>query len=691
MLARVYTLTMEAPKIYEYTRLSQTDSIRLIQLQPSTDTTAVVRCRLIETTLKEAEDEIVDHYTALSYVWGDAADRVKIFVEGRKLYVTRSLDCALRNLRDPRRTVNIWADGVCINQTDDTEKALQVQQMAKVYATAHHTVIFLGDSDPDINALFKKSDWLREYGALSFSQKNGLEAIRCMAQLPWFGRVWIFQELVVSRDPRIQYGSFRCTWDFFQRAAGSDVPNTPGLTVSKMQEARSYYQTSQFVSQYPGTNIEYAPSKPQNNSRGSSVTSLTPLERFLNILISRRGFGVADARDIIFAHVGLVANIQVEVDYSRTTAEIYERFVQSHIESTNSLSIFRYIESMDMPRIIPNLASWAPDWTVKISKPPVLISEYAERYYIDFVDQQEANLSDYIRWVCDSKIFCSTAYLVSTIKEISDILDSTIDYSTYPKVTSQRSDYEPESQADEWYANAYEWWRKSLGGNDSLLPVLRTKKYPSNRKHILSNLKGSSKTSSKSETSPFSKEVKVSSYGTIYNAELLNLKRKPLPYAFDHLLLKGETYNAGALDEQYRALLGSSHHQYSPKTENRRFGIPDDRRLARLANGELSFVPASARPGDRIYCFAGHFVPFVLRKNALDDRQLRRKVLDEVAKVRPSTSHFNYDGGLTNVELVGECFVDGLMNGDPRHNRLYPTCTSWRSSYGNAPVILAVH
>lgn len=133
--------------MYQYTPLAEDDSIRIIELQPSRDKAAMVRCELVHTALCQAQEDIIDHYTALSYVWDDANDRATIEVGGKTIEVTKSLWTALLHLRDERRVLNLWADGICINQSDYYEKAQQVQQMGKIYESPHHTDIFLGECD----------------------------------------------------------------------------------------------------------------------------------------------------------------------------------------------------------------------------------------------------------------------------------------------------------------------------------------------------------------------------------------------------------------------------------------------------------------------------------------------------------------------------------------------------------------
>ena len=58
---------MEPEAVYIFSKLPESDSIRLIDLQPSEKLESPVNCSLIVTRLSKYESEIVDHYVALSY------------------------------------------------------------------------------------------------------------------------------------------------------------------------------------------------------------------------------------------------------------------------------------------------------------------------------------------------------------------------------------------------------------------------------------------------------------------------------------------------------------------------------------------------------------------------------------------------------------------------------------------------
>ena len=108
-------MEVEADNVYRYSRIVKLGVIRLIALQPSPDI-APIQCSVIHGTLAEYNHDVVDHYVALSYAWGDETDKRAISIEGKKLEITASLDCALRHIRVRHsRMLRIWADGICIN------------------------------------------------------------------------------------------------------------------------------------------------------------------------------------------------------------------------------------------------------------------------------------------------------------------------------------------------------------------------------------------------------------------------------------------------------------------------------------------------------------------------------------------------------------------------------------------------
>lgn len=104
---------MPLDELYQHHKLVEPDAFRLILLEPSSELSNPIQCSLITTTLLEYDNNVVYHYIALSYVWGDQ-NRRAISIDGKRFDITATLESALRHIRDPKSQLIIWADGICL-------------------------------------------------------------------------------------------------------------------------------------------------------------------------------------------------------------------------------------------------------------------------------------------------------------------------------------------------------------------------------------------------------------------------------------------------------------------------------------------------------------------------------------------------------------------------------------------------
>ncbi|KAK0619708.1 heterokaryon incompatibility protein-domain-containing protein [Immersiella caudata] len=183
-------------------------------------------------------------FTALSYVWGDPADKPSVVIDGYSVKVTKNLHSALSRLRRQGFTGHIWIDALCINQCDTLEKNSQVPLMARIYSQAENVLIWLGP-EPDGGALraiqqlgihfreqvrnqpndggerieaFVKT--VRDYaitGTTRLQTGFDFEAIwRFFRQRAWWRRVWVIQEVVLAQHATVlctENPQVSATWD----------------------------------------------------------------------------------------------------------------------------------------------------------------------------------------------------------------------------------------------------------------------------------------------------------------------------------------------------------------------------------------------------------------------------------------------------------------------------------------------
>lgn len=248
----------ERPRSSLYRPLSPfLDEIRLLTSFAIDNEKDRVTCRLVTVPLHDCAP-----YTALSYVWGKAADPVPIQVDGQTFPATPSLARALRCIpqhwqaKYPSRALSelyVWADAVCINQNDLAERAQQVQLMEGIYSGAELVMCWMPDGtrqhlDPrpfsddlqdDLLSLAFRTmemintelrlleqevegtlwditldderlvDWLAKCPELSETtpdtgwpswRNRNWEAVRHFLGLQYWQRVWIYQEIVLAQE-----------------------------------------------------------------------------------------------------------------------------------------------------------------------------------------------------------------------------------------------------------------------------------------------------------------------------------------------------------------------------------------------------------------------------------------------------------------------------------------------------------
>jgi hypothetical protein len=368
---------------YLYTALADpTTHLRLISIQPGEEHEDIA-CEI-----REFSSFPIPSYQALSYVWGDSADKLPISLNGRRFLVTRNLEAALRNLRDLRFPPPwLWIDALCIDQKNSEERDEQVRGMKKIYEEAKRVIIWLGTyHEPSDNRVRESLQrWgvaiLEEGSARSVRFSIELaqtlfemdgpnstvdpyvlavrswtpdEIIQAWTQLarlfhrPWFERLWIIQELTVSRTAVVRCGRVEAPYEYLERAARWII--TPSSQVGQL-----------------GRNIgRILPLMgAQRVVRVSLKTTMT--RDLFTVLHSTQEANCSDPRDKLYAILGIVEDAaDVQIDYSMSVRQVYQNWAINRIRRTGTLDILRlcsnYNRSGDLPSWVPDLRQrWGQD------------------------------------------------------------------------------------------------------------------------------------------------------------------------------------------------------------------------------------------------------------------------------------------------------------------------------------------
>ncbi|PMD50634.1 HET-domain-containing protein, partial [Hyaloscypha bicolor E] len=187
---------------FSYSPLGHSE-LRLIKIDPGQHDERV-RCSMITRRISTQSDWT---YQALSYTWGDGTRKVPIFLNGQDFLVTTNLEDGLRHMRCKTWSKSLdqlplWIDAICINQEDSDERDVQVRRMKSIYEQAERVIIWLGSYNERTDETFRLdlNRWNID-GVEENSEAMARSAIvlALLFHRPWFERLWIIQELAVSR------------------------------------------------------------------------------------------------------------------------------------------------------------------------------------------------------------------------------------------------------------------------------------------------------------------------------------------------------------------------------------------------------------------------------------------------------------------------------------------------------------
>lgn len=364
--------------------------IRLIRIVPATPNKAMT-CWVMKYPISECKN----HYTALSYTWGDfrnprqirlvyvpndtkAGDDPKIVY----FLVTRNLYEALEFLRpNPEKCSDnemestsqlFWIDALSINQGDADERSHQVSMMREIYSQADAVQIFLGgkhkndelggflegmsrslklELGDNIDIAYPSTEsfrtianlmtnsWEREGEAVPRQKLSGW--MRELLSSPWFRRVWVIQEVYCAKRDSV----------FIRTGHNSGIPWKQVFLANQVYQACRMLdhdledhglpllwlklQRAQDLAIHHGPESE-------NQSGFMDVLEL------FSATISR--FFTTDPRDKLFGVLGICKDIQgfpiVAPDYNESTSQAYANLARTCISRHNSLEVLSLTSEM---------------------------------------------------------------------------------------------------------------------------------------------------------------------------------------------------------------------------------------------------------------------------------------------------------------------------------------------------------
>ncbi|KAM0437911.1 hypothetical protein ACHAPT_002276 [Fusarium lateritium] len=434
---------------FEYVSQLDMNSIRLVRFRKPglTQPTAEISLELSIWPLEESEKL---GYHALLYTWGPpegegcytSSDVRPILLNGRKFHVYPNLHDALAQLQKSPMSEYYWVDAICINQTDETEKAAQVSMMGHVYSAAAQVNIWVGQGNehtPMVVAMIVKlarimeslSAIEQELGPHDDSrmEKLGLPSLTTKNWAPfvafygrnWFRRSWVIQEVTLARKVCLLWGDKgSISWQDLINA--NSLMNRLGLYrgLTRMQEGPGEdLKTPSIV--YPAQMITAgALCKSQDLSETKFRFLLAGIEVLTGTDAWKRGTApmlawlvwrcrrsnATDQRDKVYSLLGIarhaatvkgspVTSIKVDYTDSSTPATVFTAATRFILEECNHLGLIS-LASLVTPEhgedleLTPNLPSWVPDLSTSAQHASTLaILGYASHFDFDASRYQE--------------------------------------------------------------------------------------------------------------------------------------------------------------------------------------------------------------------------------------------------------------------------------------------------------------
>lgn len=361
-----------APAIYKPLN-QQANEIRVVTVAGTSDPSERIRCELSTYAF-----ECAPRYVALSYCWGDEGDTMEIFVNGQAMMVTRSLFTALKHFRQIK-DFKMWIDAICINQNDPIEKSYQVFIMEDIYRNSMETAAWLGEEQADTSLAFELLKQLNIAGrrlanhtrslasyqdirpvadCLSpYLDKKYRDALQNFTHLPYWGRLWVVQETILSPRMYFNCGGLWITLSDLHVALGMLCALSSPSNVKYLKQPIPELVGLYFNGWHP------IPLLGRNKEE-----QLWDFFDFPTLLSYTSRLQCKDERDRLFALIGLSKLappekwIYIPPDYTKSVYQTYSDFWMQLLHETKDLTILetagianrRYGGHIQLP-------SWMPD------------------------------------------------------------------------------------------------------------------------------------------------------------------------------------------------------------------------------------------------------------------------------------------------------------------------------------------
>lgn len=315
-------------------------------------------------------------YSALSYVWGSPDDTRTILLNGKEVTIRANLEAALRSLRcEPefRNGLKLWADAICIDQANINERNHEVQHMGRIYGRADTVTVWLGSEGKftrrAIQALRECGNTLHDTDNLTPTEILLLivalsPALIDISNRPYWERLWIIQEIAIGAPCMALFlGRVRVPWDY---AALLATFYAKLFLMDGNQLYGSWFNIySHLDNQILEASYRLSGLVFYVGARRRPVTAASDYSGTLSHLLDMGSrTTVSDDRDHVYGLLALLprsVSTRITPDYSLSVERAFCDLARAIIEDAGTLNLLSNAHSS----IKGSIPSWCPDFRVE--------------------------------------------------------------------------------------------------------------------------------------------------------------------------------------------------------------------------------------------------------------------------------------------------------------------------------------
>ncbi|KAF5712164.1 heterokaryon incompatibility (het-6OR allele) [Fusarium mundagurra] len=395
---------------YKYESTLDSTHIRLVKIRPRTRSLLSERLNIDVTTHSLDEAEALG-YHALSYTWGAPEGEGKrkvpdscILVNGHRFYVQPNLFSALKRFEE--FDWYLWIDALCIDQTNQREREIQVGIMSEIYSMAARVDIWLGDGGREaaeairltrsLSSLAEETNGSEVSLDKSKIESSGLPPIPSESWKPfvdlldrnWFRRAWVIQETVLARQTFVFLGnSESISWEQLASALMmiQRLGWFPNATLAMVKVEQISWTPGPYAIHFITVirmSLESL-KKNQDHSQISVIEDLTGADNWKTtgsshlayMMMVCHKFKVTNARDRVYSLLGMVntaashmglPRCDLEVNYDASVTEVFTAATANILNHCNHLGFISLagiaefhhgahnLPSGDLPSWVPN-------------------------------------------------------------------------------------------------------------------------------------------------------------------------------------------------------------------------------------------------------------------------------------------------------------------------------------------------